>query len=453
MSIVQSCKGKDQLLLDGYRYRHTNKSLINWRCVKHNCNGSAMFDGAQYVKLNDHIHPPNPDEVIAAEFKSKIQQRATTSYDPPRRIIHEALLNVHKDDALALPSYAASQRLIGRKRKKNNISLPNPTCFQDIVIPDQLKLTNSGDRFLLYDNEDNDSRIIILSSDDDLKRLSQCDHWHADGTFRVAPQLFYQLYTLHGVIRGRSLPCVYAILPGKSESVYDKLFHVILQHVTKHPRSISIDYEKAVENIVKRKMPACAISGCFFHLKKALWKKIQSLGLQQKFVDNREIRHNLKDFACLSLIPETFVVEEFERIQEESSDEINDFIDYFEDNYVGRRIRNDRRRTPRFQIKFWNCYSRLQQRLPRSNNSSEGWHHALNNSARANPSIYESIKDLQMEQHANLIMAERLDAGIVKLTKRIEYEQMDEQLQSLAASFSTITRKEYFKRARALFNF
>ncbi|CAF4336433.1 unnamed protein product [Rotaria sp. Silwood2] len=408
MSIVQSCKGKDQLLLDGYRYRHTNKSLINWRCVKHNCNGSAMFDGAQYVKLNDHIHPPNPDEVIAAEFKSKIQQRATTSYDPPRRIIHEALLNVHKDDALVLPSYAASQRLIGRKRKKNNISLPNPTCFQDIVIPDQLKLTNSGDRFLLYDNEDNDSRIIILSSDDDLKRLSQCDHWHADGTFR---------------------------------------------HVTKHPRSISIDYEKAVENIVKRKMPACAISGCFFHLKKALWKKIQSLGLQQKFVDNREIRHNLKDFACLSLIPETFVVEEFERIQEESSDEINDFIDYFEDNYVGRRIRNDRRRTPRFQIKFWNCYSRLQQRLPRSNNSSEGWHHALNNSARANPSIYESIKDLQMEQHANLIMAERLDAGIVKLTKRIEYEQMDEQLQSLAASFSTITRKEYFKRARALFNF
>ncbi|CAF3132612.1 unnamed protein product [Rotaria sp. Silwood2] len=362
MSIVQSCKGKDQLLLDGYRYRHTNKSLINWRCVKHNCNGSAMFDGAQYVKLNDHIHPPNPDEVIAAEFKSKIQQRATTSHDPPRRIIHEALLNVHKDDALALPSYAASQRLIGRKRKKNNISLPNPTCFQDIVIPDQLKLTNSGDRFLLYDNEDNDSRIIILSSDDDLKRLSQCDHWHADGTFR-------------------------------------------------------------------------------------------SLGLQQKFVDNREIRHNLKDFACLSLIPETFVVEEFERIQEESSDEINDFIDYFEDNYVGRRIRNDRRRTPRFQIKFWNCYSRLQQRLPRSNNSSEGWHHALNNSARANPSIYESIKDLQMEQHANLIMAERLDAGIVKLTKRIEYEQMDEQLQSLAASFSTITRKEYFKRARALFNF
>ena len=49
----------------------------------------------------------------------------------------------------------------------------------------------------------------------------------------------------------------------------------------------------------------------------------ESLGLEQQFVDNGEIQHNLKAFACLSLIPETFVVEEFERIQEEPSDEIN----------------------------------------------------------------------------------------------------------------------------------
>ena len=60
-----------------------------------------MFNGTQYVKLNDHMYPPNPDEIIATEFKSKIQQYATTSHDTPRRIIHEALLNVHKDDAPA----------------------------------------------------------------------------------------------------------------------------------------------------------------------------------------------------------------------------------------------------------------------------------------------------------------------------------------------------------------
>ena len=185
MSLVQSCKGKNQFLLNGFRYHHSKKSLIYWRCVKNNCDKRAMFNGTQYVKLNNHMHPPNPDEVIAAEFKWKVQQHATTSHDLSGRIIHEALLNVHKDDAFALPSYAASQHLTGTKRKKSSIPFPNPTYFQGIIIPEQLKLTNSGDKFLSYDNEDDDSRIIILSDEGDIKRLSQSEHRHADGTFKL----------------------------------------------------------------------------------------------------------------------------------------------------------------------------------------------------------------------------------------------------------------------------
>ncbi|CAF4181390.1 unnamed protein product, partial [Rotaria sordida] len=129
------------------------------------------------------------------------------------------------------------------------------------------------------------------------------------------------------------------------------------------------------------------------------------------------------------------------------------FLDYFEDNYIGRRIRNNRRHAPRFEIAFWNCFSRLDQQLLCTNNSSEGWHHALKNSARINLSIYRSIKDLKMEQHATLITAERLEAGLVKLTKRVKYGQMDKQLQNLITTFHTKPRNEYFKRARALFNF
>ena len=52
----------------------------------------------------------------------------------------------------------------------------------------------------------------------------------------------------------------------------------------------------------------------------------------------------------------------------------------------------------------------------------------IQNCARENPSIYESIKDLQMEQHANLILGEQLLAGLVKIQKRIRYELLDEKL-------------------------
>jgi FLYWCH zinc finger domain len=190
MSIVKSSKGKDQLLLDGFRYRHANKSQTTWRCVKNNCAGRITFDDTQYIKLTDHIHAPNPDDIIAAEFKSKMIERAITSHDPPRRIIHEGLLNVEKDDATALPSYTALQRTIERKRKANDIPLPSPTSFQDIIIPHELRLTNSGDRFLLYDNEDINARIIVFSSNSDLNRLSRSEHWHADGTYKVSKYKF-----------------------------------------------------------------------------------------------------------------------------------------------------------------------------------------------------------------------------------------------------------------------
>ncbi|CAF0913032.1 unnamed protein product [Didymodactylos carnosus] len=267
MSIVKSSKNKDQLLLDGFRYRHANKSQVKWGCVKNVV--------SQYIKLTDHSDAPNPDEIIAAEFNSKISERAITSYDPPGRVINEALLDVHKDDGTAIPSYTASQCTIERKRKKDDIPLPKLTSFEDISIPQQLTVTNGGDRFLLYDNEDSDDRTIILLSDDALNRLSNSEYWHAYGTFKVAPQLFYQLYTIHGFIRGRSVPLVYALLPGKSEAVYGELFNVLVQNVNKHPKSITIDFERAVENVIKQKLPTTTISGCFFHFKQALWRKIQ----------------------------------------------------------------------------------------------------------------------------------------------------------------------------------
>jgi hypothetical protein len=70
-------------------------------------------------------------------------------------------------------------------KKKNDIPLPRPQTYAEIVIPDKLQITNAGARFLLYENQDPNRRLIILSSDDDLDRLSNSEHWHSDGTFKV----------------------------------------------------------------------------------------------------------------------------------------------------------------------------------------------------------------------------------------------------------------------------
>ncbi|CAM4809046.1 unnamed protein product [Rotaria magnacalcarata] len=103
------------------------------------------------------------------EFKSNISSRRVSSHDPLRRILYEAFLNVNRKDGSAVRNYSSAQRAI--ERKPEDLPLLRPTSFNDILIPDELKVTNGGDRFVLYDNEDPNHTMIILSSDDDLDSL------------------------------------------------------------------------------------------------------------------------------------------------------------------------------------------------------------------------------------------------------------------------------------------
>ena len=102
MSIVESSKGKDQLLFEGFRYRRANKSQVTWRYVLNRCAGRLNFNSNTYVILTDHSHAPNPDALISIELKSKVSENAVISNDAPRKIIHEALLSVHPDDASSI---------------------------------------------------------------------------------------------------------------------------------------------------------------------------------------------------------------------------------------------------------------------------------------------------------------------------------------------------------------
>ena len=48
----------------------------------------------------------------------------------------------------------------------------------------------------------------IFAADNDLQFLAQSNHWFADGTFRVTPDGFNQMYTIHGFYDDHVFPCV-----------------------------------------------------------------------------------------------------------------------------------------------------------------------------------------------------------------------------------------------------
>ena len=69
MSIIKSSKRYEKLLLEGYSYRCANKSQRIWRCSRHDCYGSITFNSDQHTQITEHVHAPNPEEIISAELK------------------------------------------------------------------------------------------------------------------------------------------------------------------------------------------------------------------------------------------------------------------------------------------------------------------------------------------------------------------------------------------------
>lgn len=43
-----------------------------------------------------------------------------------------------------------------------------------------------------------------------------------DGTFKVTPSIFFQVYTIHVMYKDAVVPLVYALLPNKTEETYQR---------------------------------------------------------------------------------------------------------------------------------------------------------------------------------------------------------------------------------------
>jgi len=91
-----------------------------------------------------------------------------------------------------------------------------------------------------------------------------------DGTFEMAPNSAYQVYTIHGFVQGESVPLVWAVLPNKTTDTYKELFGVIRSALTTTFGSIGdmkyvlTDFERAAINAVKDVFPEVVVKGCGF---------------------------------------------------------------------------------------------------------------------------------------------------------------------------------------------
>jgi len=101
-----------------------------------------------------------------------------------------------------------------------------------------------------------------------------------DGTFKIAPSLFSQVFVILGTRNGGVHPCLYALLPNKNQATYNRLLMEIKNLAPGiNARSISVDFEIAIHNAFRTEFPNIEIRGCFFHLIQNMKKHVAVVGL------------------------------------------------------------------------------------------------------------------------------------------------------------------------------
>ncbi|XP_029341812.1 uncharacterized protein LOC115033426 [Acyrthosiphon pisum] len=136
-----------------------------------------------------------------------------------------------------------------------------------------------------------------------------------DGTFKACPQIFEQMYVIHGSIkRGTDeifVPLVFALMNGKSEQLYNQVFFILNEFCLENNINIArtndleiiTDFEKAAINSSTENFPQATHSTCFFHLCQSIYRKIQNIGLSTKYANDPEFNLFARHLPAMAFLP------------------------------------------------------------------------------------------------------------------------------------------------------
>ncbi len=303
---------------------------------------------------------------VAVVFK-RIKEAAVLDLFKPAGAIVEATVAsaVLRETPLPnLPPLPELQRIANRKRCKIRPSEPTNIDFDvdESFIPAD---------FLRADIRCGRSRHLIFATEQMLALLSKSRTWYMDGTFSLVKKPFMQLYSIHVFIKNgeftKQVPVMFSLMSSKRQVDYEAVFRKINDIVSRAVRvhEFVLDFEQAVWQAIRTVFPNAVVQGCAFHWSQAVWRKMQSLGLQVPYRENRSVHKHCRRVLGLPLIPADQIRNVFNRMMRHlRSQQLIDLYDYIDTNWVQSNT---------WPPESWSVYNKT----IRSNNDVEGYHQRL----------------------------------------------------------------------------
>ncbi|KRZ75042.1 hypothetical protein T10_5513 [Trichinella papuae] len=157
-------------------------------------------------------------------------------------------------------------------RAKRYLKLPKHR--RDLQIPVPFRRTKAGDEFLLWQSASR--HILVFATGSNIRLLAAMRTWGMDGTFKVVPQWYQQLFTIHAFV---------AVL-----------------RVNLNPQTIC-DFETALIPVIQGYFLNTRVQGCYFHFCQAVHRKVGELGLKTRYRTELETKRKIKMLLATAFLP------------------------------------------------------------------------------------------------------------------------------------------------------
>ena len=272
-------------------------------------------------QIHNHTVATYKSNLIA--LNNKIKRAAEISTENLRQVFDDV---TSTDHAGALVTYKSVRNTMIKRRR---LELPgNPKTAEEFE--SMIEQTRFSPFF---------RSMVILSvgfaaifwSDQMFEKLQECELINFDGTFHVAPKLFFQLFTIFIQVGNHALPAIHVLMTNKSELLYEAVLEKILEMIPNFQPKLAIgDFEKASRNAFRNTFSSIEVSGCLFHYTRAIWKKVKKLELSTTYVRNFHLNKWVRTIMALPMLPKEEIISVYRFLSDTppvnlTSTEINHF--------------------------------------------------------------------------------------------------------------------------------
>ena len=436
ISVFKNQKGGFKVNVNGFTYaknrEYNNKVYLECEFKRNDlykCKArltTNVFSEVECVSVissaGEHNHEGNP---VRASVARNVHDLKMKTKDQPTvktcQILQNHIASTSSDVATSLPSKDSLRQMINRGKKKVLNVPKEPTNF-DFVIDHQSLLLND-DNFVIKERIfAQNKRVIIFSTKECVTYLSQANYWLMDGTFKIVPIIFQQLYTIHGSVHNtdKTFPLLFVLCTHKDKTSYDVMFDLIIEYCTEQgialsPSFVIMDFEKAAALSIRQNFEAVTLKGCFFHLRQILYRKIQKEGLSTKYNNDKQFNKEVKCLMALCYVHPDNVLMYFNGLLETLSEDSLKIANWFGENY----IQGKNNQPPKYNPSFW-CLNYLAT-IPRTQNSAESFHHHISQiCSKRHVGFYRLASELIKETKVNLIEIQKIINGESVPNKRMK---------------------------------